>query len=344
MSITAPDAKTTCAGCGTEVAASLLSCPVCHRLVHGQALKELAGRAETAAARGDLREALGAWRSSLELLPPGSRQHVAIAQRIEALSAQVESTSSAATPVPKSGAWKWLAALGPIGLLLWKFKFIVVAILTKGKLLLLGLTKTGTLLSMFATVGVYWTVWGLWFAVGLVVSIYIHEMGHVAALRRLGIKASAPMFVPGLGAFVRMKQLPASPHEEARVGLAGPVWGLFTALACAAVALAMGSAYWSALAVWGARINLFNLIPVRPLDGGRGLLPLSRREAVAVTGVIGGTLLLTGEGMLWLLLLAAGGQLVAGGAPGPGDRRAAVTYSLLVAALGALCLLPVAAP
>jgi Zn-dependent protease len=267
MSITTPDAKTTCAGCGTEVSANLLSCPVCHRLVHGQALKDLAARAESAGASGDLREALSAWRSSLDLLPPGSRQYGAVAQRIEALSSQVESGARAAPPLPESGRWKWLAALGPVGLLLWKFKFIVVAILTKGKLLLLGLTKAGTLLSMFAAVGVYWTVWGLWFAVGLVISIYIHEMGHVAAIRRYGIAASAPMFIPGFGALVRLKQAPLGPREDARIGLAGPIWGSAAALGAWAIAVMGGGPMYAAIAHVAAWLNLFNLMPIWPLDG-----------------------------------------------------------------------------
>ena len=76
-----------------------------------------------------------------------------------------------------------------LGLLVWKFKFIALLALTKAKFLLLGLTKASTFLSMFLAMGVYWTAYGWKFALGLVVSIYIHEMGHVAALHRYGFRA-----------------------------------------------------------------------------------------------------------------------------------------------------------
>jgi hypothetical protein len=96
-----------------------------------------------------------------------------------------------------------------------------VFLLGKAKFLLLGMTKLPTLLSAVAAFGVYWTVWGWKFALGLVASMYVHDMGHVFALRRYGIRATAPMFVPGLGAFVCMEQYPKSQREDARVGLAG---------------------------------------------------------------------------------------------------------------------------
>jgi Zn-dependent protease len=119
--------------------------------------------------------------------------------------------------------------------------------------------------------------------------MYVHEMGHVAALRRFGIAATAPMFVPGLGAFVRLRQYPAGPYEEARVGLAGPVWG---AAACAAASFAGWMLHRSALlaiGAVGAWINLFNLLPVWSLDGARGTKALSRpqRVVVALTCALG---------------------------------------------------------
>lgn len=306
MSVSAPDTRITCGGCGTDVAASLLSCPVCHRLVHGQALRDLTARAEAAAAAGDLRESLAAWRSALDLLPPGSRQHAAVAQRLETLSNQVEASGTApAPPVPTTGAWKWLAGLGPLGLVLWKFKFLIVAVASKGKLLLLGLTKTSTLLSMFATIGLYWSLWGLWFAVGLVVSIYVHEMGHVAALRRYGIAASAPMFIPGFGAMVRLKQRPAGPREDARIGLAGPLWGLGAALAALLVAALGGGPMYAAIAHVGAWINLFNLTPIWPLDGGRAFASLTPAHRWLATAAVALAYALTNDGIVLLVLAAA---------------------------------------
>src|SRR6185436_5687170 len=134
--------------------------------------------------------------------------------------------------------------------------------------------------------GVYWAAWGMWFALGLVLSIYIHEMGHVVALRRYGIAATAPMFVPGLGAFIRLRQsLP--PRQSARVGLAGPLWGLGAAAAAWAVALAGGSAMWSAIAHTGAWINLFNLLPVWQLDGSRAFAALGRAHRATIGAAFG---------------------------------------------------------
>ncbi|HSR09007.1 MAG TPA: site-2 protease family protein, partial [Bryobacteraceae bacterium] len=127
---------------------------------------------------------------------------------------------------PSSGEGKKkLGVIGTIAALLANFKTVGLLILTKGKLVLLGLTKLNTLLSMLVSIGFYWAIYGWKFGLGFVLSIYVHEMGHVMALARYGIPASAPMFIPGLGAFVRLKAYPASAGEDARVGLAGPLWG-----------------------------------------------------------------------------------------------------------------------
>src|SRR6185295_6272463 len=134
---------------------------------------------------------------------------------------------------------------GAVGALLAKFKWVVLFLLGKGKILLAGLLKAPTFLSMALALGVYATAFGWKFALGLVVSIYVHEMGHVVWLRRYGIPATAPMFVPGLGAFVRLNQRPATVGEDARVGLAGPVWGAAAAIG----ALAAGVGFESPLLV-----------------------------------------------------------------------------------------------
>jgi hypothetical protein len=104
---------------------------------------------------------------------------------------------------------------------LWKLKFVVVLVASKLKLLLAGLFKLPTLLSILVSFGVYWTAWGWRFAAGLLATMYVHEIGHVAALKRLGIRATAPMFVPGWGRSSGWEQYPADAHEDAQVGLAG---------------------------------------------------------------------------------------------------------------------------
>src|SRR5207237_9867331 len=159
-----------------------------------------------------------------EWLPANSRQHQIITDRIERLGTATAAPKAAGGPAESTAAAGGaaraggLAGIGALAMLVWKFKFIAAFVLTKGKFLLLGLTKASTFFSMFLALGVYWTVWGWKFALGLVLSIYVHEMGHVAALRRFGIRARAPMFIPGVGAIVRSQQRPANPIEDSRVG------------------------------------------------------------------------------------------------------------------------------
>ncbi len=146
----------------------------------------------------------------------------------------------------------------------------------KGLFLLLPklklLTTSGTAL---VSVAAYSLFWGWEFAAGFVVLLFLHEMGHVIALRREGIKASTPMFIPFLGAAIFAKSLGDNALAEARVGLAGPVLG---SLAAGTVALAgwlTGSSFLLALAYVGFLINLFNLLPVVPLDGGRAMAAMA---------------------------------------------------------------------
>jgi Zn-dependent protease len=342
-----------CAGCATEVAPALLSCPACGRLVHAAELKQLAAEADAATTAGDSSAALTAWRSALELLPPDSRQHQIISLKVRDLSAKVgQSPQSPRPPSPsvpssapasKSGQrGVWAATIGAIGLGLWKLKFVLGLVLTKGKLLLLGFTKASTFFSMILSLGVYWTAWGWKFALGLVLSIYVHEMGHVAALRRYGIRASAPMFIPGLGAVVRMKQYPASPREDARVGLAGPLWGLGAAAAAYLVFLITQWPSWEAIAKVGAWINLFNLLPVWQLDGSRGFHALTRKQRWLAVAVIGIAWYLTAEGLLALIFVVAAIRALATPPADEPDHAALLQYAVSIAALTALSQLHVA--
>src|SRR4029077_9171890 len=100
------------------------------------------------------------------------------------------------------------------------------------------------------------------FAGGFVLSIYVHEMGHIYQLRQYGIKSTAPLFLPGFGAVVFLREKLATPGQDARVGLAGPIWGLGAAIFCYVMAALTQNRIWLALAQAGAMINLFNLIPI----------------------------------------------------------------------------------
>ena len=158
----------------------------------------------------------GCGSDAFPLLPPESKQHALVAAQIDAALARTNDAARAAMREGPAAGSRWAKILGPLGaagLLLWKLKFILVALLTKGKLLLLGLSKMTTIVSALAFLGVYWKAWGWQFALAVVVMIYIHEMGHVAAMARRGMPAQAPMFIPGVGAFVRMSGSPVTPAE-----------------------------------------------------------------------------------------------------------------------------------
>ena len=329
----APATATRCDGCGSDIAAGLLVCPGCHRLVHTAALNQLKADAETAAQAGDYVAELAAWRSAAALLPVGSRQYAAVGEKIDGLTRAGGRAISAPAALPQTGPWKWLGGLGTLGFLLWKLKFVLVLFATKGKLLVLGLTKASTFFSMLLAFGVYWTAWGMWFAAGLVLSIYVHEMGHVAALRRYGIAASAPMFIPGLGAFIRLRAQRLAPHEDARIGLAGPFWGLGAALAALAGAQLGGGPMWTAIAHTGAWINLFNLLPVWQLDGNRGFAPLTSAQRWIVVLMFGCGWIVAHDGLFALLAIAAAVRAFDRQAPTAGDRGALAQFAFLITAL-----------
>lgn len=318
-------ARARCA-CGIELAPALLACPGCRRLVHADALRALAARAGEEERGGDLAGALASWREALALLPPDSRQHATIGATIAALEPRVPPATGAAAAPPPSHPWlKRGGVVAALAMVLWKLKFLVG-----------GLGKLGTLASMLAFFAVYWTAWGWRFAAGLVASIYVHEMGHVAALRARGVPASAPMFLPGIGAYVRLGRPIADPGDDARVGLAGPVWGLGAALAAWAAALAAGSPLLAAVAQTGARINLFNLVPLWQLDGARAFRALSRGERLLACGAVGAAWWVSREGFLLVVLAVGLVRALSRDAPAEGDRGALAQLVLLVAALTAV--------
>jgi Zn-dependent protease len=217
----------------------------------------------------------------------------------------------------------------------------VLFLVTKGKLLLVGLSKGTTVFSMLAAVGVYWSIWGWMFALGVVLSIYVHEMGHVAAMTRFGMAPTAPMFIPGFGAVVRAQRRVANPREDARIGLGGPIWGLGAAAVCFLVYLATGEPYWAALTHTGALINLFNLMPIWGLDGDHAFRPLNRLERWIATAVVAGMFYATAEGLLVLVGVLAAVQAFREAPHVEGDRVALIQFAGLVVALALLMKMPV---
>ena len=154
----------------------------------------------------------------------------------------------------------------------------LAALIAKIKLILLALPQLKLLItfgSMFVSVAAYSLLFGWTFALGLVLLIFIHEMGHVIQLRREGVKASAPMFVPFIGAVITSRSLGDNALAEARVGLAGPILGSIGALVPLIIYHITGNELWRALAFFGFYLNLFNLIPLSPLDGGRAMAAMA---------------------------------------------------------------------
>jgi Zn-dependent protease len=125
------------------------------------------------------------------------------------------------------------------------------------------------LLSMLASAAVYIWIGGWWFGIGLVVLLFVHEMGHVLEAKRQGLPVSAPFFIPFLGAAIQMRRMPQDAWHEALIGIAGPILGSLGAGAVWAAGEALDSRPLVALAFLGFFLNLFNLAPVVPLDGGR---------------------------------------------------------------------------
>ena len=198
---------------------------------------------------------------------------------------------------------RWVGPLAFLAILATKLKWLFLAV-TKIKFV-------GAGLSALVSVGAYALIWGWSFAVGFVLLLLVHEMGHVLQLRREGIPASAPFFIPFLGAVVAMKRMPDDAAAEARVGLAGPVLGSLGVLAPLALWGITGDELFQALTFVGLVLNLFNLLPILPLDGGRAMAALS--PWVWVVGLVGlAVLMVFWFSPILILVLILGGTEVWG--------------------------------
>jgi Zn-dependent protease len=176
-----------------------------------------------------------------------------------------------------------------------------------GKLKFLGLLasvlKFKTLATMLLSTAMYASGWGWPFAAGFVLLIFVHELGHAIVLKHEGIPAGAPVFIPFLGAFIAMKGRPRDAYVEAKVAIGGPVLGSLAAWAVLGAGLASGRPFLVTLGHTGIMLNLFNLIPVSPLDGGRIAGVFTRGFWIAgyALGVL--ALVVTRSPILFLVLL-----------------------------------------
>lgn len=188
---------------------------------------------------------------------------------------------------PKPGGWQRLTkALGPVGVVLillvkfvGKLKFLVIPLVKFG----LPILKTGG--TMLLSIGFYTMTWGWKYAVGFVLLIFVHECGHLIVARQFGLKVGAPVFIPFMGAFIALKDAPRNAWIEACVGIGGPLLGALGAALCAATFRFTGDPLFNALAYSGFMLNLFNLLPIGFLDGGRIATALS--PWLWVAGLVG---------------------------------------------------------
>ena len=217
----------------------------------------------------------------------------------------------------------------------------VLPALKFGKLLTTG----GT---MLLSLGLYATMFGWLYAAGFIALLFAHEMGHYVAMRQRGLDAGAPVFIPFVGAYIAMKQLPHDVETEAYVAIAGPLVGTIAAFAAYIYADQTGSKLWLAVSYAGFFLNLFNLTPLSPLDGGRITAVLSPRIWLVGVPVLLAAFLYRPSPILVLIAILAAPQVVAAwrydanapenrayyGIPLKAKIEYAALYLLLAAALG----------
>ncbi len=303
VSILTPELIRNCKRCSRELTPGALVCDQCHALVHSEQLERLSAEAKALEARGDLRQAREIWLAALPLLPPTSTQADWIKQHIGALSgdaARAGSGRAGNNQAPATGRIKWTS-----------------------------------ILSLLAFVAIYSAAAGAKFGIGFAALILIHEMGHFIDIKRRGLPADMPVFLPGLGAYVRWQALGVSIETRAAVSLAGPLAGFFAAVACAVLWWQTGNPLWAALARVSAILNLLNLIPVWVLDGGQAALALSKTERIVVMMAAVALGLALKQNMFFLVAAGAGFRaFFAGDFPARPSRATTVYYVAVLTALG----------
>jgi len=246
-----------------------------------------------------------------------------------------EAGSAAPAAVSKRSGLGLLAGLGLALLTTGKSLLVLLKALPAGKFLL-------TSVSMFAMVAFEAQRSGVWFGVGFVLMILVHELGHGYAMKRCGVEAGWPIFIPFFGAMIAMKGAPRDRGSEASIAYGGPLAGTAAALAVAALGLATGQRLFLALAYTGFFLNLFNLTPLSPLDGGRIAQAFSRRAWIVGAALLAILFFLTHAPALLLIALLALPRLFSRASADerellpPAEQRAwALRYFGLAAFLGA---------
>jgi Zn-dependent protease len=289
--------------------------------VHRDDLEQLVGAAKALTARGELMQARENWAKALNLLPPESRQAAWIREQIQNLQSAPITTPSATA---SSG---WLTKMGPVA--------AIGFALLKGKALL-AIFNAKFFFSLGAFLSVYWSLYGWKFGLGFTAQILFHELGHYVDIKRRGLPADMPVFLPGLGAFVRWQALGVSKETRAQVSLAGPLAGFVAAAICASMWLQTGDHIWAALARAGAWLNLLNLIPVWALDGGQAFIAIGKSQRIFILTASLFLLAFMGEGLLLLIAMGTCWRLFTKDLPTEPSPSVAVYFASLMLALGLL--------
>jgi Zn-dependent protease len=311
-----------CHNCGQSVPLGALDCPQCHSLLYSEELVRISTKANQLEEQSALLQARDEWRKALALLPHNSNQAEWIRGKIYKLEL---TEKNAASQPPRSDWTKRLGPLAPIAVLL-----------VKSKGLLLAIFKLKFLFSFFAFFVLYWKWYGFSFGVGLTVLILVHELGHYIDIRRRGLPADMPVFLPGLGAYVRWEAMGVTRQTRAAVSLAGPLAGLLGAAVCAYVWHRTGYGLWSALAKVSAGLNVLNLTPVWILDGGQAMNALSKAERFVLLAVTIVLWVYLGQGVFFAVAAGITYRLFTKDLPPIPNPRIAVYYASLLIGLGAL--------
>ena len=315
----APTAVYSCPQCSHYIHEGTLVCPECGALIYGQHAAGLAHVAQAMEGEKRWDEARAAWGEALVWLPEGTTQAHTVQARVANIDARARQD--------REKTARWTKRLGPLA--------PVLLFLGKLKSLLFVLFKMKFLFSFFAFFGLYWALFGWRFGLGFTLSILVHEMGHYWAVKRRGLKADLPVFMPGLGAYVRWYAMGIPMDGLAGIALAGPLFGLGAAVACLGLFAATHQQFYLALAHTGAFINLLNLIPVLGLDGAQATLALSRlqRGLLLVSSIV--LFALMKEGIFLFLAAGMAWRMFTRDEPAEGSSRTMVYYLLLLFSLGA---------
>jgi Zn-dependent protease len=284
-----------CPNCGNNLPLGALACPDCHALIYSIRLDQLAKDARALELRGLFPQARELWATSLGLLPHDSKQAAWVQERLAALDqahaqAQAPAQAAASQVEPqKAPPPNWVKRLGPLGPL--------ALFLLKFKTLLFALFKLKFLLSFAVFIGLYVSIFGWRYGLGISVCILIHELGHFIDIKRRGLPAEMPVFLPGLGAYVRWTGMGVTRQQIAQISLAGPLAGWIAAAVCYLLYARTQDPLWAALARTGAFLNILNLVPVWVLDGGKAMSSLAAVDRAALLALTLGLWYYSREGI-----------------------------------------------